>query len=416
MITIRSHAAQETLRRDMAALAGKMPPLPAVKHKVLDYQLSALFALARQYNHRGARFLEIGTGRGGSGFVLSKAAPQATILSLGVSAEEVAGANGLWERTGCSNIVARVGASWDVLAEWDGGELDLVFVDGDHNRIVRDLPWFDRLRSGGLLLCHDYSPPDSRTPSGIVYAELNAMRERLGRPFDVELIDEGKVGMVGFYRRDEAADVAAPEPSPKADAIVDRTTPALVFRGEVAFRAMEEAQRRGLAVTVSEGWRLGPDGFKLPAARTLFVGEGICPPWDILQEGYALLERWDMAAPFSTMLVNGNDALAADIVSADDRERTEALLGDLRVPIYSPGLLLFVRDSPAGRATLNAWLEECQRSTDERIAFLHAMWLVKPLFCALPRTWLAAPEERAALKQPAPKKRRRPSVHPRGRT
>ena len=77
----------------------------------------------------------------------------------------------------------------------------MIFVDGDHNRIARDLPWFNRLQVGGLLLCHDYSPEWEWIPSPVVYAELNGMADRLGRAFDVRLVDNGKVGMVGFYRR-----------------------------------------------------------------------------------------------------------------------------------------------------------------------------------------------------------------------
>lgn len=77
----------------------------------------------------------------------------------------------------------------------------MVWIDGDHNQIRRDLPWFNRLSEGGLLVCHDYSPEDSARPSAICYATLNEMREKLGRPFDVELVDEEKTGMVGFYRR-----------------------------------------------------------------------------------------------------------------------------------------------------------------------------------------------------------------------
>jgi predicted O-methyltransferase YrrM len=102
-----------------------------------------------------------------------------------------------------TNVKVVVMYSWDYLARTpDGNLLDMVFVDGDHNAIARDLPWFNRLVAGGLFLCHDYTPIGSKQPSPIVYAELDRLAERLGRPFDVSLIDDGRVGMVGFYRRD----------------------------------------------------------------------------------------------------------------------------------------------------------------------------------------------------------------------
>lgn len=179
-----------------------MPPLPAVKRQLLDYQLLALWHLARQYDRPGARLLEIGTGQGGSSYMLAKAAPAARVLSLTVASAEAEAAAAFWRREGLPNVDAKVSASWGYLEALPKGDrFDLVFVDGDHNRIARDLPWFARLRVGGLLLCHDYSPQDSAAPSAIVFAELNRMAERLGRPFDVLIVDRDKIGMAGFYRR-----------------------------------------------------------------------------------------------------------------------------------------------------------------------------------------------------------------------
>lgn len=190
----------DELLHTVNGLCPGIPAMPRVKRKVLDYQMAALFALARRYDRGGGRFLEIGTGHGGSGYMLSRAAPRASITSLTTSEAEQRAAEAFWRESGCRNVWARVVCSWDYLAA-TSDEFDFVFVDGDHNRIVRDLPWFDRVKDGGLFLCHDYSPQDSRTPSGIVHAELDKMAARLGRPFDVSLVDDGKVGMVGFYRR-----------------------------------------------------------------------------------------------------------------------------------------------------------------------------------------------------------------------
>lgn len=204
---MRLHAegSAEAIRRQLDALCAEIPPAPQVRLQLLDYQLAALFVLARRFNRPGARILEIGTGHGGSGHVLGKAAPLGKVVSLTTSFAEKGASEALWRSGGCSNVVACVVASWDFLERTKGDrhfhELDMVFVDGDHNRIARDLPWFNRLREGGLLLCHDYSPQDSRSPSGIVYAQLNAMAARLGRPFDVRIVDEGRVGMAGFYRQ-----------------------------------------------------------------------------------------------------------------------------------------------------------------------------------------------------------------------
>jgi predicted O-methyltransferase YrrM len=191
-----------------AALEAQYGPAPAPppvrKLQLLPYQLAALYHLAKELDAPGAHFLEIGTGQGASGYMLAKAAPRAQVLSITISPAEVAAATTLWMGQGCGNgIYASRVASWDLLQRTavDPVRLDLVFVDGDHNQIARDLPWFNRLRPGGLFLCHDYSPQESRCPSAIVYAALNRLLGVLGRPFDVLLQDEHLVGMAGFYRR-----------------------------------------------------------------------------------------------------------------------------------------------------------------------------------------------------------------------
>lgn len=193
---------ERAISHALIARCPSLPPLPAVKRELLDYQMHALYYLAEQYNLAGARLLEIGTGRGGSGYMLAKAAPQAGIISLTVDPNGAAQADSLWALHRLKNIDAQVAASWDYLAERPDSQWDLIFVDGDHNQIRRDLPWFDRLTVGGLMVFHDYSPQDSPRPSAICYATLNVFAEYLGRPFDVRIVDDQKTGMVGFYRRE----------------------------------------------------------------------------------------------------------------------------------------------------------------------------------------------------------------------
>jgi predicted O-methyltransferase YrrM len=178
------------------------PALPAVKRQLLEYQMVALYGLAKQYDRPNARILEIGTGHGASGYMLSRAAPSARILSLTVDSKAAATAAALWQTGRCANIECRLEASWDYherqrpVDRWD-----MVFVDGDHNQIARDLPWFNHLVTGGLLLCHDYSPADSARPSIVCHRTLDLFAAHMAHPFDVSIIDDTKTGMVGFYRR-----------------------------------------------------------------------------------------------------------------------------------------------------------------------------------------------------------------------
>jgi hypothetical protein len=82
-------------------------------------------------------------------------------------------------------------------------------------------------------------------------------------------------------------------------------------------------------------------------------------------------------------------------------------LHDLRVPVYSHELL-FVRASEAGRKFLSTWRAECDGGGDHRLAFLRALYAVKPVFCVLPRLWLADIAQRETSDRIA--RQRRPVV------
>lgn len=154
--------------------------------------------------------------------------------------------------------------------------------------------------------------------------------------------------------------------------------------------ARNYATRFKLALCVAADW-------VIPWHHTLFITPGTCVAWNLLPMGFRFLERWDLAAPFWR-----DGMLAKDVGQAVDRERTQSILHDLRVPLYAHELL-FVRDSDDGRAFMASWRAECAKG-DERLAFLRALYMVKPRFCVLPRLWLTdiaqhAERDRAAAQQ-----------------
>lgn len=132
------------------------------------------------------------------------------------------------------------------------------------------------------------------------------------------------------------------------------------------------AKKAGAKVVVTDSWEVtGP---------TLFASTTI--PFDLISAGFHFLERWDVAAPLWRY-----NRIASDVGTPADQKRTRAITRDLRLLLYAPELL-FVRDSDAGRALVTVWREECEHG-DERLAFLRALYKVKPIFCALPLSWLA---------------------------
>jgi predicted O-methyltransferase YrrM len=170
------------------------------KKAVYPYQAAALYHYAKPFNDGKA--LEIGTAYGYSGFYLASAMPDSEIITLNASIGEVeiVRDNGVFAQF--SNITVLHKISWEYLKESDGtADLNFIFVDGDHKRVKQDFPFFNRLIDGGLILFHDYSPLGSKRHCPPVYEGVNWLASYLGRRPDVLIIDNGDVGMAGFYRQ-----------------------------------------------------------------------------------------------------------------------------------------------------------------------------------------------------------------------
>jgi predicted O-methyltransferase YrrM len=183
--------------------ARKHVPNAKPKREIALYQAAALYALAAPYN--GKRILEIGTALGYSAAVLAEACPDAEIITLNPNEEEALVA------TRNLSVYPRVKVlpikSWDFLTQEGIGYFDLIFVDGDHKRVRADLPFYNRLQAGGLLLFHDYSPEGATQGKGgavrecpPVYQAVNSLVVELGKKApDVTVIDDGGVGMAGLF-------------------------------------------------------------------------------------------------------------------------------------------------------------------------------------------------------------------------
>lgn len=165
----------------------------SIEAQILPYQAAALYVLVGQYDREDAHLLDIGTAAGYSASVMAQAAPKAEIVTLNPAGHEVKAARrnlGRWP-----NVRLVQAASWDYLESYGGPFLDVIFVDGDHKRVAEDVPWWRWLAEGGLMLFHDYSP--AACPP--VYEAVNALGEVLGRGPDVLVLDDGGIGMAGFY-------------------------------------------------------------------------------------------------------------------------------------------------------------------------------------------------------------------------
>jgi len=181
------------------ALEKARQAIPQGKQEVYAYQGAALFALAKPYNRKGAHILEIGTYYGYSTAMIKQAAPKAEIITLNPRKLEAQTARQNLASFEAISVVEQL--SWDYLENYAGPQLDMIFVDGDHKRVTRDIPWWNEIAVDGLFIFHDYTPLGNKRHCPPVYEMVNEFADWLGRAPDVLIIDDDNVGMAGFYKR-----------------------------------------------------------------------------------------------------------------------------------------------------------------------------------------------------------------------
>ena len=168
------------------------------KRQILDHEAALLYTIARRVVPPGGLVLEIGTAFGFSAVMLAHAQPLASIVTLNPNGDEfpVARAN----LAHLPTVAPLKIHSWDYLKAYHGPDLSLVFVDGDHKHVELDLPWFDWLTPGGMIVFHDYSPEGPKRPTPHVVEVVDKFARDLGRPPDLIVVDDGRRGVVGFER------------------------------------------------------------------------------------------------------------------------------------------------------------------------------------------------------------------------
>lgn len=96
------------------------------------------------------------------------------------------------------------GDSSDVAATWDGGNIDLLFVDGDHSYagVMRDLTnWANLVAAGGLLVLHDCACDTNRMPHPSHYDVSRALGDWL-QSHGLGFALERQVDTTQVYRRE----------------------------------------------------------------------------------------------------------------------------------------------------------------------------------------------------------------------
>jgi SAM-dependent methyltransferase len=166
-----------------------------IRSQVGLHQACGLILLARQFKGQKAAILNVGCAFGYSTACLAEGAPDADIVSLDVNPKRLEMAEDVLSRYKKVRLVKMV--SWDYLNTFKERRWDMIFVDGCHREIWRDMPFYNQVRPGGLFLSHDYIP--ARFP--FVVEALDSLTKQFDRPFDVRIYDNRQCGVVGMVRR-----------------------------------------------------------------------------------------------------------------------------------------------------------------------------------------------------------------------
>lgn len=120
----------------------------------------------------------------------------------------------------------------------------------------------------------------------------------------------------------------------------------------------------------------------LPFEHTLIWSPPKPPKQQYIIVSFKILQNWDVLVP-----VRSYDKLVAQLGTAEERARMKKIVRDLHVPFFSTGVM-FVKRNERTEELITLWKSEIPKWSDERLAFLCAVYKVKPFILPLPTDWI----------------------------
>lgn len=102
----------------------------------------------------------------------------------------------------------------------------------------------------------------------------------------------------------------------------------------------------------------------------------------LIIDGFRILDHWDVAIP-----VIDYRQLACHIGDEAEREETQKVIRDLRVPVYD-WRVMFSKQSENAKELLRTFADEA-KTGNKYLAMLRAIYRVKPYLLPLPQHWIA---------------------------
>lgn len=129
-----------------------------------------------------------------------------------------------------------------------------------------------------------------------------------------------------------------------------------------------------------DGLEIVTGGLEVKFEKTLIWSPDFPLNKNMIPIGLHLLDRWEIAVP-----ITDYNLLARDIGTDEEQQQTQAIIHEMRVPVYDTRLV-FARQCTATEELFKLWRAE---KGDERLAFLRVLYQVKPYILALPSIWKA---------------------------
>lgn len=122
----------------------------------------------------------------------------------------------------------------------------------------------------------------------------------------------------------------------------------------------------------------------IPFSETLIYDTKLKPlRVELLHVGFKWLEKFQLLIP-----MHDYAELAVHIGTEQDREITKSIIRELRVPVYDTRLI-FVRRCDETKELFIKWQEYKTKISEDKLAFLCALYEIKPVMMPLPTTWIS---------------------------
>lgn len=120
----------------------------------------------------------------------------------------------------------------------------------------------------------------------------------------------------------------------------------------------------------------------LPYEYTLIWNPPKHPQRQYIMASFKVLRNWDILVP-----VRSYEKLVAQIGTVDEKKRLKKIIRDLHVPFFST-TIMYVKRNDRTQKLITEWKKEMPKWSDERLAFLVAVYKVKPFILPLPTMWI----------------------------